>query len=129
MKNLYLYGKLFTEDFFTNMKNLGKIAESIAEKFLIKNGYKILEKNYWLKRYGEIDIIAKKDKIYYFYEVKALKENSIFDPSIHYSSQKKKRLEKLVLYYTNKHNIDEYIRGLITIKIGKKIKIKKYENV
>jgi putative endonuclease len=111
------------------MNNLGRIAEKIAQKFLIKKGYEIIETNYWLKRYGEIDIIAKKGNVYYFYEVKALKSNLNFDPSVHYTKEKRDKLKKLILYYTNMNNIDEYIRGLIAVEIGKKIKIKKYENV
>ncbi len=129
MKIQYPYGRFFIEDFFINMKKIGEVAENIAQKFLIKKGYKIIETNYWLKRFGEIDIIAIKDNVYYFYEVKALKSNLDFDPSIHYTRAKKKKLEKLILYYTNLHKINEYVNGLITIKIGKKIKIKKYENV
>jgi len=111
------------------MKNIGKLGENIAKKFLAKKGYKVIETNYWLKRFGEIDIIAKKDNTYYFFEVKASKFNSVIDPSVHYTKSKRKKLEKLILYYTNLNKIDNYVRGLITIEIGKKIRIKKYENV
>jgi len=123
------YGKSFTEDFSINMNNLGRVAEKIAQKFLIKKGYKIIEKNYWLKRYGEIDIIAKKGDVYYFYEVKGLKSNLNFDPLVHYTKAKREKLKKLILYYTNMNNINEFVRGLITVEIGRKIRIKKYENV
>ena len=37
--------------------NLGKLGEKIAEKYLIKNKYTIIEKNFYSKQ-GEIDIIA-----------------------------------------------------------------------
>ncbi|MBI1866503.1 MAG: YraN family protein [Candidatus Staskawiczbacteria bacterium] len=38
---------------------VGKIGEEIAKRFLIKQGYKIIEQNYKTK-YAEIDLIAKK---------------------------------------------------------------------
>lgn len=38
--------------------NLGKLGEKIAEKYLIKNKYTIIEKNFYSKQ-GEIDIIAE----------------------------------------------------------------------
>ncbi len=49
----------------------GILGENIAETFLVKQGWKILERNY-LKKWGEIDIIAKKGKSIRFVEVKAV---------------------------------------------------------
>lgn len=49
--------------------NKGKRGEDIAESFLIKNGFRIIEKN-WNTRFGEIDIIASKNKTIHFIEVK-----------------------------------------------------------
>jgi len=43
-------------------KELGNLGEKIAVKYLKKKGYKILDQNFRYKKYGEIDIIAKKDK-------------------------------------------------------------------
>ena len=48
----------------------GDIAEDIVEAFLIKKGYRILERNY-LRKWGEIDIIAKNKRITHFIEVKS----------------------------------------------------------
>jgi putative endonuclease len=56
----------------------GKIAEISACFFLIIKGYKILKRNY-KNHYGEIDIIAKKGKIFAAIEVKARKSAVSFD--------------------------------------------------
>ena len=47
----------------------GKIGEGIAEKFLIKNGYKSIKSNFQ-NRWGEIDLIMTKKKTLVFVEVK-----------------------------------------------------------
>ncbi len=68
--------KVFTSE----KQKIGEIGENIACKFLVKQGFTILERNY-TKKWGEIDIIAQKsvkeekgskysDKLY-FIEVKA----------------------------------------------------------
>lgn len=54
----------------------GNAAESFACKFLEKQGYKILTRNY-TDRYGEIDIVAEKDGYIVFAEVKARKTGSL----------------------------------------------------
>lgn len=69
-----------------NSKQLGALGEKIALGFLEKKGCRILDKNYSSKfisgpRRGEIDIIAKKDDIISFVEVKTLTENDRFNAS------------------------------------------------
>lgn len=54
----------------------GKSGEEIAESFLIKNGFQILEKN-WKNRFGEMDLIATKNNRLHFVEVK-LKVGDMF---------------------------------------------------
>ena len=50
---------------------IGILGEDLAESFLVKRGFKIIERNH-LKKWGEIDIVAKKDKSIRFVEVKAV---------------------------------------------------------
>lgn len=57
-----------------NTKIIGDSGEELAARHLIKNGYKIIDRNF-RNRYGEIDIIAKEDNTLVFIEVK--KKNSI----------------------------------------------------
>ena len=58
-------------------KEIGNFGEEFTSKFLKKNGYKILERNYH-SRYGEIDIIASKGGILAFVEVKTRSQDSLF---------------------------------------------------
>ena len=50
-------------------RKFGDVGEKIAEQYLVQKGYMIIEKNY-LKPWGEIDIVAKKDQTIVFFEVK-----------------------------------------------------------
>lgn len=59
----------------TEKQQRGAVGESIAEQFLKKRGYKIIMKNY-RKPWGEIDIIAEKDRTVRFVEVKTVSVGS-----------------------------------------------------
>ncbi len=48
----------------------GNLAEERACRFLDDNGFVIVEKNFY-SRFGEIDIIAAKDEVLHFVEVKS----------------------------------------------------------
>lgn len=80
------------------MKNLGKYGENLACDFLIKRGYKILDRNYKFQppedlQKGEIDIIAKKNDLIVFIEVKTLKDPKInVFPEEKINFNKKRRL-------------------------------------
>ena len=55
---------------------IGDVGENAVCRFLERNGYRILDRNFTV-RGGEIDIIAEKNGIIAFVEVKSRKENSL----------------------------------------------------
>ncbi len=55
----------------TNKQMVGKIGEDSVCKYLKNKGFVILDRNY-LKKWGEIDIVAKKNSIIHFIEVKSV---------------------------------------------------------
>ena len=65
-----MFAKKFTKE-PTEKQKIGKIGEDYACDYLKKQGYQIIERNY-LKKWGEIDIIVKKDKKIHFIEVKTV---------------------------------------------------------
>lgn len=65
-----MYNKNFSKE-PTEKQKIGQIGEDSACKWLESNGYKVIERNY-LKKWGEIDVVAKKDKKLHFIEVKAV---------------------------------------------------------
>lgn len=72
-------------------RKFGDIGEREAEKFLIQNGYKILDKNYRVKNLGEIDLIAEKGSKIYFFEVKTRDVKHTTNFPIEYSINDRKR--------------------------------------
>jgi putative endonuclease len=54
-----------------NNRLKGDMGEEVACKYLINKGFRIIGRNY-RKVWGEIDIIATKDKILHFIEVKSV---------------------------------------------------------
>lgn len=56
--------------FTSKSQRTGELGERIAVKLLEEKGFSIIERNY-TKKWGEIDIIAGKDGILHFIEVKA----------------------------------------------------------
>lgn len=63
-----------------NKRQIGMACEKHASKYLEDSGYEIVDRNYH-SRYGEIDIIATKDRNLIFVEVKARLDDSFGPPS------------------------------------------------
>lgn len=62
--------------------DVGIAAERIAEDFLKKKDYRIIGRNY-RKPWGEIDLIAEKDNVVIFVEVKAnMAKYEVFAPEL-----------------------------------------------
>jgi len=55
----------------TQKQEVGLIGENCACTYLERHGYKVIERNY-RKKYGEIDIIATKEGVLHFIEVKSV---------------------------------------------------------
>lgn len=74
-----------------NKKLTGNSGEERACVFLVKKGYAIIDRN-WRTRYGEIDIIAYKDDVIVFFEVKTLPNGTIDMIQRELNHQKLKRI-------------------------------------
>lgn len=61
-------------------QSVGRMGEEIASQFLVRRGFKILERNF-RKPWGEIDIIAEKRNTIRFVEVKTVSRETLPDVS------------------------------------------------
>jgi len=82
---------------------IGLEAEERVVEFLIKNGYKIIKRNFHSK-FGEVDIVAKKDEILNFFEVKYSKK---YDPVYRITPMKIKKIIKTIDYFFMINNSDD----------------------
>lgn len=102
-------------------QQIGRNGEDIATKYLMENGYKILERNFncWQ---GEIDIIALDKQEIVFIEVKT-RRNTRYGYAVEAVNDiKKKHLWKAVEYYVFSRNLqNEFIRiDVIEVYINRK---------
>lgn len=78
----------------------------MACEFLKQKGYKILDRNY-RKKWGEIDIVAKKDDIIHFVEVKSVSRVTGYLPEENIHPWKRKRLGRAIQTYLLEKKISE----------------------
>ena len=81
----------------------GNLAEDRASKFLDDNDFTIVERNFY-SRFGEIDIIAVKDEVLHFVEVKSGLD---FESAIqNITPSKLNKFIKTVNVYLKKNSLD-----------------------
>ena len=85
-------------------KEFGNTGEDIATEYLKKQGYIILERNFYCKQ-GEIDIIAKDKNEVVFVEVKSRSDVGYGLPSEAVTKQKIKHLCRTARYFLYKNNV------------------------
>lgn len=84
-------------------KSKGDIAEKRAISFLQDKNFKIIEQNFYAKKLGEIDIIASKNEVYHFIEVKSATDYETAINNI--SPQKLSKIKRSLNYYIQTKNI------------------------
>ncbi|OQX52762.1 MAG: YraN family protein [Candidatus Cloacimonas sp. 4484_209] len=87
-----------------NRRLIGANGESRAIAFLKERKFRIVERNYRTK-VGEIDIIAERDGLVTFVEVKTRRSKSYGSPEEAIDKKKRKRIIKAAKYYLVSHNL------------------------
>lgn len=81
----------------------GNAAEDKAASFLQKEGFAIVERNFYAKKMGELDIIAQKKGVLHFVEVKS---GSGFDPVYNLTPSKLNKIIKSAQLYMKQKALD-----------------------
>jgi len=125
-------------------KETGELGEALAEKYLKEKGYRILDRNYVYRIQGgppkgEIDIVAQKDKIISFIEVKTLRlallaQGKPFYPEQKVDWSKRQKTMKAAQFWLIKNKIpldSKWRIDVISIEINsqdKKARIRHLKN-
>ncbi len=84
-------------------KKFGDESETLATRFLEQEGFLIVEKNYFARKLGEIDIIASRDDVLHFIEVKSGRAD--FDPVYNVTPAKLRKVINSAHYYMKTKNL------------------------
>ena len=93
-------------------RSKGNIAEDRAASFLENSGYTIIDRNFY-SRFGEIDIIATKENVLHFIEVKSGDDYELAIQNI--TPRKLSRIIKTLHVYMKKNslNVDFMIDAVV----------------
>jgi putative endonuclease len=106
-------------------KIIGDKSENRAVLFLENLGFNIIERNYYARKLGEIDIIAIQDEVWHFIEVKSSQAD--FNPIYNLTPTKLRRIINSVYYYLQTNNLDVPFSIDVIVIRGEKIEF--LENV
>lgn len=121
----------------TYKSELGQLGENMACEYLIKKGYKIIDRNF-RQKWGELDIISQApDKTLVFVEVKTMTDNSGrgLKPEDQLTQSKLKKLQKTASLYAGHYpelinDKNGWRIDLLALTIsGENCDIKHYENI
>lgn len=89
-------------------QHFGRSAEVLAERWLQKKGYRILERNLRVAG-GELDLIAQHHDTLVFIEVKGRRTNQYGGAPYAIDDRKKRQIIKLASYYLSQHGLSNQL--------------------
>lgn len=96
-------------------QRIGAWGEEIAAQWLAERDHQILNRNVRTP-YGEIDIIAKKDDVIIFIEVKTLTTSKEFFPEHNITARKREHMLNAAQYYSAENEIDNWQIDVMAIE-------------
>ena len=112
-----------------NNISTGKYGETLAQEFLVKQGYKIIETNKHFSRFCEIDIIALDKNTLVFVEVKTRKTDKFGLPQEAITKTKYQNIKNGIFFYLKENPEYKKFRiDVISILLEPEIKIRHLKN-
>jgi putative endonuclease len=82
-----------------NLRREGAQGEEIAVRFLVEQGYRIIERNFRFRRKGEIDIVARDGEYLVFCEVKMRTSDAFGLPEYAVTPMKQETIRRVAAAY------------------------------
>ncbi|MBR4757389.1 MAG: YraN family protein [Bacteroidaceae bacterium] len=97
--------------------DLGKWGEEVAVRYLVDNGYRIVQRD-WKSGHRDIDIIAIKGKVLVFVEVKTRRNRLYTEPEMAVDNRKMQNLRLAMNHYIKINRINQPCRFDVITVIG-----------
>ncbi|MHB1330486.1 MAG: YraN family protein [Minisyncoccota bacterium] len=110
-------------------RKFGDLGENVACMFLEKHGFRVIERNY-LRKWGEIDIVAKRGRVVHFVEVKSQRVSSetFIRAEENMHPHKLRRLQRTVETYILEKGLDsDWQIDLVVVRIDEDKRVAKAE--
>lgn len=110
-------------------RKIGDIGEAIAARFLVSKGFEVIGRNY-LKKWGELDIIATKKGKLHFVEVKTVQKpvsresdkesgsrETGYNPAENVHPKKLERMHRAIMSYLEENQVSQETEWQIDVVI------------
>lgn len=112
-----------------NKNRVGVWGELFAVRYLRNEKYKILTTNY-ISRFGEIDIIAEKNKLIVFVEVKTRTDDPLFRPSDAVDEGKQSKIKLTSEQFLSRFGLENAVRfDVCEVWLDNEMKLKKLNHI
>lgn len=96
-------------------QRIGRWGEQVAADYLAGRGYEVLERNVRTP-YGEIDLVARKEHLTVFVEVKARTSRSLGPPELAVGPRKQAHMLACAQHYAQKNLLDHWRIDVIAVE-------------
>ena len=112
---------------------LGRLGEDLAASELVRRGYEIEVRN-WRCHLGEVDIVARQDDLWVFFEVRTRRGREFGTPEDSLTPAKQQRMIDVGLAFLAEHEVDDvdWRVGLVAIEMdraGRLLRLKVHDSV
>jgi putative endonuclease len=112
---------------------LGRQGEELAVVELSRCDHGILARN-WRCQAGEVDIVAFRDAVYYFFEVRTRRGSEFGTPEESLTPAKQQRMVDVALTYLAEHDLNDvdWRLGLVAVEMdraGRLLRVEVYESI
>jgi len=112
---------------------LGRRGEELAARELTGRGYEIVTRN-WYCQAGEVDIVARRNEAWYFFEVRTRRGREFGPPEESVTLAKQQRMIDVALTYLGEHDLNDvdWRVGLVAVEMnrtGRLIRLEVYDSI
>lgn len=111
-------------------QELGKLGERIAERWLCREGWRVLARR-WRSGRRDVDLIVTRERTVAFVEVKARRGLGFGDPSTAVHWRKQRELTRSALTWIDRHGLDgvTYRFDVVAVLLdGRRVRVRHVED-